>query len=96
MSQHGDPQNTFDAYHSWLGIPPEEQPPHFYRLLGLRPFETNVDVIAAAAGRLAMKAYRGTPAEKSAAVENFASSRQHRGPSCVVKFVGSNLLQQER
>ncbi len=23
----------FDAYRKWLGIPPEEQPPHHYRLL---------------------------------------------------------------
>src|SRR4029079_17795349 len=36
----------FDPYHVWLGIPPEEQPPNHYRLLGLRPFETNADVIS--------------------------------------------------
>ncbi len=35
----------FDPYHVWLGIPPEEQPPNHYRLLGLRPFEPNLDVI---------------------------------------------------
>lgn len=40
---------TFDAYYKWLAIPPEEQPPHHYRLLGLRPFETDADVIANAA-----------------------------------------------
>lgn len=35
----------FDPYHQWLGIPPEEQPPHHYRLLGLKPFEDNPAVI---------------------------------------------------
>lgn len=41
--------NTFDPYRMWLGIPPEEQPPHHYRLLGVRLFEENADVIANAA-----------------------------------------------
>jgi hypothetical protein len=38
--------NEFDPYHVWLGIPPEEQPPNHYRLLGLRPLEANADVIS--------------------------------------------------
>jgi hypothetical protein len=25
---------AFDPYHKWLAIPPEEQPPHHYRLWG--------------------------------------------------------------
>ena len=29
----------FNAYHKWLGIPPEEQPPNHYRLLGIALFE---------------------------------------------------------
>src|SRR4029453_10504909 len=37
--------DTFDPYHVWLGIPPEERPANHYRLLGLREFETNSDVI---------------------------------------------------
>jgi hypothetical protein len=36
---------SFDPYHVWLGIPPEEQPPHHYRLLGIRLFEDNPSVI---------------------------------------------------
>ncbi len=40
---------SFDPYHAWLGIPPEEQPPDYYRLLDLRPFEEDPDVIATAA-----------------------------------------------
>ncbi|MCI0357530.1 MAG: hypothetical protein L0211_03470, partial [Planctomycetaceae bacterium] len=40
MSDH------FDPYHVWLGIPPEEQPPNHYRLLGLRMLEKDPDVIS--------------------------------------------------
>lgn len=42
----------FDPLYKWLGIPPDEQPPHCYRLLGLRPFEENPDAIESAADRL--------------------------------------------
>ena len=41
----------YDAYHLWLGIPPDEQPPSHYRLLGVRLFEQNVEVIRNAADR---------------------------------------------
>ena len=40
---------SFDAYHKWLGIPPAEQPPHHYRLLGLSLYESDPDVIEIAA-----------------------------------------------
>jgi hypothetical protein len=40
---------TFDGYHKWLGIPPAEQPPHHYRLLGLSLYESDPDVIEIAA-----------------------------------------------
>ncbi len=43
--------DAFDAYYEWLGIPPSEQPPHHYRLLGIGVFEENADVIANAADR---------------------------------------------
>ncbi len=42
---------TFDPYHKWLSIPPEDQPPDLYCLLGLPRFESDPDVIAAAADR---------------------------------------------
>jgi hypothetical protein len=41
----------FDPYHKWLGIPPEEQPPNHYRLLGLNVLESDLEVIEAAADR---------------------------------------------
>jgi ankyrin repeat protein len=47
-----EPTDKFDPYHKWLGIPPREQPPNHYRLLGLQPFESDAEVIEAAASRL--------------------------------------------
>lgn len=40
---------SFNAYHKWLGIRPEEQPANHYRLLGINVFESDADVIASAA-----------------------------------------------
>src|SRR5262245_61442941 len=50
----GGPTNSgaaesFDPYYTWLGIPPDEQPANFYRLLGLRKYENNREVISHAA-----------------------------------------------
>lgn len=39
----------FDPYHKWLGIPPKDQPADHYRLLGIERFESDGDVIEAAA-----------------------------------------------
>ena len=41
--------SDIDPYHQWLSIPPKDQPPDHYRLLGLARFEANVEVIARAA-----------------------------------------------
>lgn len=43
------PSDTFNAYHKWLGIPPAEQPPNHYRLLGISAFENDPEVIDRAA-----------------------------------------------
>lgn len=40
--------SDFDPYLQWLGIPPEDQPPDHYRLLGIRRFESNPEAIASA------------------------------------------------
>ncbi|MDB5391355.1 MAG: hypothetical protein JWM11_7001 [Planctomycetaceae bacterium] len=43
----------FDPYHKLLGIPPEEQPPNHYRLLGLsRKFEDDIEVIENCSNRV--------------------------------------------
>ncbi len=43
--------NEFDYYHQLLGIPPSEQPPNHYRLLGVTVFEAESSVINHAAAR---------------------------------------------
>ena len=43
--------SDFDPYYKWLGIPPEEQPPTHYRLLGIQTLEKNTEVIEAASNR---------------------------------------------
>lgn len=49
MNMNIDAKKTdFDPYHKWLGIPPEEQPPTHYRLLGLQVFESDPEVILGA------------------------------------------------
>ncbi|MDE0939710.1 MAG: hypothetical protein OSA43_07125, partial [Pirellulales bacterium] len=41
--------DSFDPYHKWLAIPPEDQPPSHYRLLVIDAFEQDEEVIANAA-----------------------------------------------
>ena len=43
--------SSFDPYRKWLGIPREEQPPNLYRLLGIKVFEDDPDVISNSADR---------------------------------------------
>ncbi len=40
---------AFDPYQQWLGVPPEEQPPNHYRLLGIALFEQDRAAIERAA-----------------------------------------------
>lgn len=47
----GESGEAFDPYYKWLGIPPDEQPPNHYRLLGVKLFETDLDVIESSADR---------------------------------------------
>ena len=58
---------TVDPYYEWLGIPPKDQPPNHYRLLGLELFEENRSVIDAAANRR-----NRTMARDWAAIKNWA------------------------
>lgn len=61
-----DVADEFDPHYKWLGIPPSEQPPNHYRLLGVVLFEPDRDVIAAAADR------------QMAHVKSFATGRYAR------------------
>lgn len=58
----------FDPYLKWLGIPPDHRPPDLYRLLGIEPFESDLDVIANAAD------------QRMVYVKGFAAA-EFRGPS---------------
>ena len=42
---------SFDPYHKWLGIPPEDQPANYYRLLSINLFEDDATVVEEAADR---------------------------------------------
>jgi hypothetical protein len=46
-------EKKFDPYYKWLAIPPEQQPPHYYRLLGIKEFTSDLNVIEGAADRQA-------------------------------------------
>jgi sugar lactone lactonase YvrE len=56
----------FDAYFKWLGIPPKDQPPNHYRLLGIPEFVDDPDVIESAADQR-MAHLRGFQTGKNAA-----------------------------
>jgi hypothetical protein len=58
--------DAFDPYHKWLGIPPEDQPPDRYRLLGIQPWEDDPDVIEAAADQrmMLLRTYQTGPHSK--------------------------------
>ena len=57
------PTSSFDPYHKWLGIPPREQPPNHYRLLGIPQFESDLDVIESGADRqtIALRSFQIGP-----------------------------------
>ena len=61
-------QEPFDPYRKWLGIPPKDQPPNYYRLLGLQDFETDAETIDHAAyQRMAyVRDFQGTQHEAEA------------------------------
>jgi hypothetical protein len=37
--------DSFDPYYKWLAIPPQEQPPNYYRLLGVPVFTSDPEVL---------------------------------------------------
>ena len=57
----------FDPYHKWLAIPPADQPPNYYRLLGIQDFENDPSIIEAAADQRIDFVQRMAKAEQAAA-----------------------------
>ena len=63
----------FDPLHKWLGIPPDQQPPNHYRLLGIDRFESDPDVIDAAADKQLTFLHQLTGGEHAEAAENISN-----------------------
>lgn len=68
-----EPQKDFDPYHKWLGIPPQDQPPNYYRLLGISFLEPDLEVIANAADA------RMVQVNRFRSEENFGASNRILG-----------------
>ena len=67
----------FDPYHDWLGIPPDEQPPNHYRLLGLSLGQSDPSVIENAATRQMVHVQTfadGDHAERAERIQNEISA----------------------
>jgi hypothetical protein len=56
-------EQPFDPYYEWLAIPPAEQPPDLYRLLGVQKYESDPQVIENAADRqmLFLRQFQSSP-----------------------------------
>jgi hypothetical protein len=67
----------FDPYHRWLGIPPEDQPPNHYRLLGLPMFEDDFEVVRDAAERQAAHVRRNLKGEHQSHAERLCQHIDH-------------------
>ncbi|QDT07729.1 hypothetical protein K227x_61570 [Rubripirellula lacrimiformis] len=63
----------FDPLHQWLGIPAADQPPNHYRLLGLAMFESETDVINAAADRQLAFLHSMANGERAADAEDLSN-----------------------
>ncbi len=86
MSSQAPKPEKFDAYHRWLGIPPHQQPPDHYQLLGVQRFEADADVIETAADR------------QSAHVRTYASGQHGKLASKLLNQIAAAricLLKQE-
>jgi len=72
----------FDPYYIWLGIPPHQQPPNHYRLLGLAPFESDVKAIAEAA-QLQVERVRNSASRSEEAVARQILAQIVAAKSCL-------------
>jgi hypothetical protein len=86
--------SKIDPYYRWLQIPPHEQPPHFYRLLGLSLFENHPDAIVAACDqRMAFvrMAQNGPYSAESQALLNELAAAQ----SCLLDPVSKSIYDEQ-
>ncbi len=73
----------FDPLYQWFGIPPAEQPPNHYRLLGIPLFEREPDVIETAANQR-MAFLRSTHAGAHAAESQQLLNRVTEAKLCLL------------
>ena len=73
----------FDPYFKWLGIPPAEQPPNHYRLLGIDLFESDPDAIGRAADHR-MMSFRALLTGKHRVLAEEVLRRIARAKSCLL------------
>ncbi|MGB7324827.1 MAG: hypothetical protein WBD31_08135 [Rubripirellula sp.] len=62
-----------DPLYHWLGIPPDEQPPHHYRLLAITTFESDDEVINVAADKQLAHLQQMTSGEHAAEAEDLSN-----------------------
>lgn len=74
----------FDPYYKWLGIPPSEQPPNHYRLLGIELFESDPEVIESAADQR-MAHLRTFQSGKNAQLSQKLLNEVSRARICLLK-----------
>jgi hypothetical protein len=71
----------FNAYHKWLGIVSQDQPPNHYRLLGIELYESDSDVIDGAADRQMSFIRQYQSGSERASLENRSTS------SCLTRLL---------
>ena len=82
--------SDFDPYYKWLGIPPEEQPPNHYRLLGIPLFTGDSDVIANAADQrmLHVRSFQSGP--RSAISQKLLNEIAHAN-ACLLRLESKSV-----
>ena len=78
----------FDPYHKWLGISREEQPPNHYRLLGIRLFEDDPDVIEHAADQRMDHLRKLQAGEHAKKVQQLLNRKHKRGVLAPIWYSG--------
>ena len=72
-----------DVYQAWLDIPPSEQPPNHYRLIGLRSIVDDQAAISAAADRTQQQLQQYLQGEHTAACQALIA-QVHTARTCLL------------